>query len=104
LCEPLRAAKTVEIDAPPVGAKRVADISFEVGIFPLRTGHDVVVVPASHICLDAPRALDLGVVVRVVGDIARVKNPKWTAMTSVEIFYPRPSVGGGELHYGATTS
>lgn len=66
----------------------VADVSDEVGVLPLRTTHDVVIVVAAHVRLDADPPLNFGIDIRVVRDVANVKNAQGSTVLALEIDQP----------------
>ncbi len=54
-------------------------------VLPLGTAHDVVIIIAEHIRLDAELSLNPGIVVGIVGDVADVKNPERSPHSSLEV-------------------
>lgn len=71
----------------------VPDIAIELGIFPLRTGHNVIVIVTYNICLYAVSPLYLGVVIGIVSNIAYVENPQGATELGRDLFDSRYLVG-----------
>jgi hypothetical protein len=89
LGEPPRALETLEVHCPPVRKELIDYVPVEVGVFPFRGPHDVVVVIAADVGIDPDSALDLGVDVRVVCDVADVEDAERSPMPALEFLEPR---------------
>src|SRR5262249_4337574 len=79
---PVRSAESLEVALPPVRQVRV-DFRGEPAVLPLGRSHDVIVVVAKDISLDAVLTLNAGIVVGIVRDIADVQNAKRPAEAGI---------------------
>jgi len=88
LCKPSGALESLEVDSPPVRKELVTDIAVEVRVLPLGTAHDVEVLVATHVRFDPDGALNLGVDIRVVRDVADVENTERSSFSTLELLQP----------------
>ena len=70
------------------GAILVGHFAVDFGLVPFRAAHDVVVIVAEDVAIEAGFVEDLGVDVGVVGDVADVQDARHAAVTGTELLQP----------------
>ena len=85
--EPIWSRPTANIQRPPVWIEGIVD-ALDLGLFPLRTPHDVIIVVADNIGLNAATTLDRRVAIRIVCDVADVEHAQRPSVLLRKVFEP----------------
>src|SRR5262249_4469897 len=80
---PVWPSKTPEISLPPVWEIRV-NLAGDASVLPLWCSHDVIIIVAADICLNAILALYSRIVIRIICNIADMQYPQWPSEHRVD--------------------
>ena len=78
LDKPARSLEAPKVDVPPGRIEFAFDIADVIGILPLGAAHDVVIVIAESIAIEADSIQQFGIVITIVSDVPNMEYSRRT--------------------------